>query len=320
MKVLIADKFEAAGIDQLKEMGCEILLEPDLKEAALVEALREFKPAVLIVRSTRVEPEHLGATDTLKVVLRAGSGYNTIDIDHARQRGIKVCNCPGLNSTAVAELTMGLIMALDRHIVDNVNDLRRGAWDKKLYGKARGLKGRTLGIVGMGQIGQLVARRALAFEMRILYHDVIPAPEFDKMDNVERVELDDLLGRADIVTLHVPELPETKGLIDERCLGLMQPHAFLVNTCRGSVVDEPALIKALKEKKIAAAACDVYASEPSSTKGEFTGEIKDLPNFYGTHHIGASTDQAQEAVAEEAVHIVREFKTSAKVLHCVNES
>ncbi len=318
MKVLIADKFEAAGIDQLKEMGCEVVSDPDLKEAALGKALGEFKPAVLVVRSTRVTAEHLGTTEALKLVLRAGSGYNTIDIDHAKERGIRVANCPGLNATAVAELTMGLILALDRHIVDNVNDLRRGAWDKKRYGKARGLKGRTLGVVGMGQIGQLVARRALAFEMPILYYDVVAAEAFDKMDLVKRVELDDLIKCADIVTLHVPELPVTQGLMDARRIGLMQPHALLINTCRGSVLDEAALIRALKTDKIAGAACDVYADEPSSTKGTFTSEIKDLPTFYGTHHIGASTDQAQSAVAEEAVRIVREFKSSGNVLHCVN--
>jgi D-3-phosphoglycerate dehydrogenase len=318
MKVLIADKFEAAGIEQLQEMGCEVVFNADLKEAPLAAALGEFRPAVLVVRSTKVNAEHLGAADALKVVLRAGSGYNTIDIANARERGIKVCNCPGLNSTAVAELTFGLILALDRRIVDNVNDLRRGAWNKKEYGKARGLKGRTLGLVGMGQIGRLVARRALAFEMSILYHDVVACEELDRTEHVRRVELDELLRGADIVTLHVPELRETKGLIDERRLALMQPHAFLVNTCRGSVVDEAALIEALKAKKIAAAACDVYAAEPSSAKGEFTGALKDLPNFYGTHHIGASTDQAQSAVAEEALRIVREFKNAGRIVNCVN--
>ncbi len=320
MKVLIADKFEAAGLDQLNEMGCEVTFDPELKEAALLGALGKVKPAVLVVRSTRVEADHLAAADTqLKIVLRAGSGYNTIDTATAKKRGIKVCNCPGLNSTAVAELTMGLIMALDRHIADNVNDLRDGKWDKKKYGKARGLKGRTLGVVGMGQIGQLVARRAIAFEMDILYYDVIAATEFDKMACVQRVELDDLLKRADIVTLHVPALPATEGLMNADRIAMMQPHAFLINTCRGSVIDEPALVQALKAGKIAAAGCDVYAAEPSSTKADFTAAIKDLPNFYGTHHIGASTDQAQQAVGQEAVRIIREFKTDGTVLNCVNE-
>ncbi len=319
MKVLIADKFESTGIAQLEEMGCEVTFNPELKEAALTKALEDVKPAVLVVRSTKVLPEQLAAADTLKLVLRAGSGYNTIDTANAKERGIRVANCPGLNATAVAELTMGLILSLDRRIADNVNDLRKGVWDKKEYGKARGLKGRTLGLIGIGQIGRLVARRAIAFEMNILYSDVVAAEEFDKMDCAQRVEMDELLKRADIVTLHVPELPATKGMIDARRIALMQPHAFLINTCRGTVIDEPALIAALKEKKIAAAACDVYASEPASTQGEFTGAIKDLPNFYGTHHIGASTEQAQLAVADEAVLVIAGFKSNGKVLHCVNE-
>ena len=152
-----------------------------------------------------------------------------------------------------------------------------------------------------------------------MYHDVVAAEEYDRLPEVRHVELDELLRHADIVTLHVPALAETTGLMDERRLGLMQPHAVLINTCRGSVIDESALVRALKDGKIAAAACDVYEEEPSSAKGAFTGEIRNLPNFYGTHHIGASTDQAQLAVAEEAVRVVREFKDSGKVLNCVNE-
>ncbi len=319
MKVLIADKFDATGIDQIKAMGCEITQDADLKEAALTQALKDVQPAVLIVRSTKVQAEQLAATQTLKLVIRAGSGFNTIDIVNAKEKGIKVANCPGLNSTAVAELTMGLILALDRHIVDNVNDLRKGVWDKKKYGKARGLKGRTIGIIGMGQIGKLVARRALAFEMNLIYADVIPAAEFDSLENVKRVELDELMKQADIVSIHVPAMKETEGMVNAQRIGLMQPHAFFINTCRGTVVDEAALVAALRDGKIAAAACDVYANEPAATKDSFACEIKDLPNFYGTHHIGASTDQAQAAVGEEAVRIVKEFKEKGTVLHCVNE-
>lgn len=318
MKVLIADKFESFGVEELKKMGCEVTANPDLKDAALVQALKDLRPAVLIVRSTKVNAEMIEATDTLKVILRAGSGVNTIDVKAATQKKVKVANCPGLNSTAVAELALGLMLALDRRIVDNVNDLRTGSWNKKEYSKARGLKGRTLGLVGMGQIGRLVARRAMAFEMSILYHDVIAAEEFDRLPNVKRVDLDELLKRSDIVTLHVPALPETKNLMNEARLKLMQKHAFLINTCRGDVVDEAALVKALKEKWIAAAAADVYANEPAAAKDTYAGPLKDLPNFIGTHHIGASTDEAQTAVAWETVRIVREFKSSGKVLNAVN--
>jgi len=318
MKVLIADKFEKSGVEGLKGLGCEVVSNPDLKDAALTAALKELGPTVLVVRSTKVTADHLAATGALKLVLRAGSGVNTIDVKAATGRGVKVANCPGLNATAVAELVIGLMIALDRRIADNVSELRAGSWNKKEYGKARGLKGRTLGVVGLGQIGRLVARRALALEMSILYHDVVAAEEFDRLPNVKRVSLEELLKRADIVTLHVPALPETKNLMNEQRIGLMPPHALLINTCRGDVVDESALVKALKEKKIAAAAADVYANEPAAAKDTYAGPLKDLPNFYGTHHIGASTDEAQEAVATETVRIVREFKSSGKVLNSVN--
>jgi D-3-phosphoglycerate dehydrogenase len=318
MKVLVADKFESFGIDELKKMGCEVTSNPDLKDAALVSALKDLNPAVLIVRSTKVNADMIAASSALKVIVRAGSGVNTIDVKAATARGVKVANCPGMNSTAVAELTVGLMLTLDRRIVDNVDELRKGSWNKKEYSKARGLKGRTLGLVGMGQIGRLVARRAMAFEMSILYHDVVAAAEFDRLPNVKRVELDELLRKSDIVTLHVPALPETKNLMNAQRIGLMQKHAFLVNTCRGDVVDEAALLAALKEKKIAAAAADVYANEPAAAKDSYAGPLKDLPNFYGTHHIGASTDEAQTAIAWETVRIVKEFKGSGSVPNAVN--
>lgn len=318
MKVLIADKFETVGVEGLKGLGCEVISNPDLKDEALAKALGEIKPTVLVVRSTKVQAPHFAAADGLKLVIRAGSGVNTIDVKAATAKGVKVANCPGLNSTAVAELTMGLILALDRRIVDGVNELKTGSWNKKEYSKARGLKGRTLGVLGMGQIGRLVAKRAMAFEMSILYHDVVAAEEFDRMPNVKRVDIDELLKKADIVTLHVPALPETKNLMNAARIGLMPKHAFLVNTCRGDVVDEPAVVAALKEKKIAAYAADVYANEPTNAKDTYGGPLKDLPNFIGTHHIGASTDEAQNAIAIRTVEIVKEFKGSGKVMHAVN--
>ena len=318
MKVLIADKFETVGVEGLKGLGCEVVSNPDLKDEALAQALRELRPTVLVVRSTKVQAPHFAAADGLKLVIRAGSGVNTIDVKAATAQGVKVANCPGLNSTAVAELTLGLILALDRRIVDAANELKAGSWNKKEYGKARGLKGRTLGIVGLGQIGRLVARRALAFEMNILYSDVVAAEEFDRLPNVRRVELDELLRQADIVTLHVPALPETKNLLNADRIGRMPKHAFLINTCRGDVVDEAAIVAALKEKRIAAYAADVYANEPAAAQDRYAGPLKDLPNFLGTPHIGASTDEAQHAIAVRTVEIVKEFQASGKVLHAVN--
>ena len=180
MNVLIADKYEAAGVEKLVAMGCTVTQDAELSGESLVQAVKDGAPEVLIVRSTLVDRATLDAGAHLKLVIRAGAGYNTIEYKYAREKNISVANCPGMNSIAVAELAFGLMLALDRRIVDNTADLRRGVWNKKEYSKvsrARGLKGRTVGIVGLGQIGAGIARRAKAFEMNLLYADVIEYPE-----------------------------------------------------------------------------------------------------------------------------------------------
>src|SRR5687767_12968531 len=164
MKVLVADKFEKSGLDGLKAAGCDVVHDPDLKDEALTEAISSSGADVLVVRGTKVTGPMLEA-GRLSLVVRAGAGYNTIDVKTASERGIYVANCPGKNSIAVAELAFGLILALDRRIPDNVNDLKQGRWNKKEYSKARGLFGRTLGLVGVGRIGQEMIPRAQAFGM-----------------------------------------------------------------------------------------------------------------------------------------------------------
>ncbi|NUP90121.1 MAG: hydroxyacid dehydrogenase, partial [Candidatus Sumerlaeia bacterium] len=168
MKVLVADKFEKSGIDGLRAAGCDVTLDPDLKDESLTRAVAETECEVLVVRSTKVQAPALDAAPGLALIVRAGAGVNTIDVKRASELGIFVANCPGKNSAAVAELTMGLMLALDRRIVDAACDLRAGRWDKKGYSKARGIKGRTLAILGLGQIGRDVATRAKAFGMRVV--------------------------------------------------------------------------------------------------------------------------------------------------------
>src|SRR5919107_328646 len=211
MRVLIADKFEQSGRDGLDAAGCEFSYQPDVKDEALIEAVRSYAPDVLVVRSTKVTEPMIDA-GAPKLIVRAGAGYNTIDVAAASRRGVYVSNCPGKNSVAVAELALALMLALDRRVADNVIQMRAGRWDKKEFSKARGLYGRTLGLVGTGQIGREVAARAR----------------------------------------------------------------------------------------------------------DFADEIAREPNLYGTHHIGASTDQAQEAIAAETVRIIREFKETGKVPNVVN--
>lgn len=317
MRVLIADKFEQSGRDGLKSIGCEILFEPDLKDEALVEAIRRENPDVLVVRGTKVTEPMLAASQ-IKLVVRAGAGYNTIDVAAASRRGIYVSNCPGKNSIAVAELAFALILALDRRIADNVITLRRGEWNKKEFSKARGLFGRTLGLVGVGKIGQEMIPRARAFGMPVIAWSRSLSPERAAAMGVDyKVTPEDVAREADIVSVHVALNAETKGFLDAKFFQAMREGAYFINTARGEVVDETALVEAMKTRAIRAG-LDVYAGEPTSGTGEFTSEIRNESNLYGTHHIGASTDQAQEAIAAESVRIVREFKETGKVPNVVN--
>jgi D-3-phosphoglycerate dehydrogenase len=333
MKVLVADKFEQSGRDGLMAAGCDVTYEPDLKDDALTEAIRRSAADVLVVRGTKVTTPMLDA-GALSLIVRAGAGYNTIDVAAASARGIYVSNCPGKNAIAVAELAFALILALDRRLPDNVAALRAGQWNKKEFSTARGLYGRSLGLVGLGSIGQEMIRRAAGFGLQV----VAWSRRFDGADramtDVEAEGLGvgaalrsipialaptpaDVASRADIVSIHVAIGPGTKGLVDAAFLSRMKPGAYFVNTSRGEVVDHGALAKAVSEKGLRVG-LDVYAAEPSGATGEFSDPILGLQNVYGTHHIGASTDQAQEAIAAETVRIVRSFKETGRVPNVVN--
>jgi D-3-phosphoglycerate dehydrogenase len=317
MLVLIADKFEQSGLDGLAGIGCECSYQPDLKDDALVAAIAAGRPDVLVVRSTKVTEAALDA-GALKLVVRAGAGYNTIDVAAASRRGIYVSNCPGKNAIAVAELAFALILALDRRIADNVSAMRAGRWDKKEFSKARGLYGRTLGLVGTGQIGQEVSRRARAFGMPVVAWSRSLTPERASELGVEYRESPEEVARtADIVSIHLALKPETRGMIDDAFFREMREGAYFINTARGEIVDQAALVRAMRERGIRAG-LDVFANEPTSASGEFTDEIAREPNLYGTHHVGASTDQAQEAIAAETVRIIRTFKETGEVPNVVN--
>src|SRR5918911_4567312 len=294
MKVLIADKFEQSGRDGLDAAGCDYSYQPDVKDDGLVEAIRGYEPDVLVVRSTKVTEPMMDA-GPLKLVVRAGAGYNTIDVAAASRRGIYVSNCPGKNSIAVAELAFALILALDRRIADNVIALRQGFWNKKEFSKARGLYGRTLGLIGTGKIGQEMIPRARAFGMSVVAWSRSLTPERAAELGVERMDTPQAVARvADVVSVHLALKPETRSLVGADIFNSMKEGAIFINTSRGEVVDQAALQHALKTRNIRAG-LDVFAAEPTSATGEFTDEIVKEPNLYGTHHIGASTDQAQEA-------------------------
>ena len=317
MKILIADKFEESGRIGLRRCGCEISFQPDLKDELLVEAIGREQPDVLVVRGTKVT-EPMLAAGPLKLVVRAGAGYNTIDVAAASRRGIYVANCPGKNSIAVAELAFALILALDRRVADNVIALRAGEWNKKEFSKARGLFGRTLGLVGVGKIGQEMIPRAKAFGMPVVAWSRSLTAEKAGQLGVERKETPLEVARAaDIVSVHVALKPDTRMLIGPEFFGAMNEGAYLINTSRGETVDQSALVDAIHAKGIRAG-LDVFAIEPTSAVADFEDPIGNETRVYGTHHIGASTDQAQEAIAAETVRIIRNFKESGQVPNVVN--
>ncbi|HWF87767.1 MAG TPA: NAD(P)-dependent oxidoreductase [Pyrinomonadaceae bacterium] len=317
MRVLIADKFEQSGRDGLQSLGCETSYQPDLKDDALVEAIRKEAPDVLVVRGTKVTEPMLEA-GPVKLVVRAGAGYNTIDVAAASKRGIYVSNCPGKNSIAVAELAFALLLAVDRRIADNVIALRRGEWNKKEFSKARGLFGRTLGLIGLGKIGQEMIPRARAFGMPVVAWSRSLTPERAAELGVElKASPREVASASDVVSVHVALTPETKGFLNTDFFNAMREGAYFINTARGDVVDQQALVTAMKTRGIRAG-LDVYAVEPASSAGEFHDDIVKEDGLYGTHHIGASTDQAQEAIAAETVRIVKEFKETGKVPNVVN--
>jgi D-3-phosphoglycerate dehydrogenase / 2-oxoglutarate reductase len=318
MKVLIADKFEKVGIDGLKELGCAVISRPDLTAETLPAALAEHDPSILIVRSTRVTAGALKAGPSLALIIRAGAGIDTIDVEAASDLGIFVSNCPGKNSVAVAELVLGLLLACDRRIPDQVADLRAGKWNKAEYSKARGLHGRTLGIVGLGQIGREIATRARAFGMDVAaWSRNLTHEEADRLGIRYCQTPVDVARISDAVSINVAANAETKHLVNAEFLAAMKPGAYLINTARGSVVDEEALAQAVKGKGVRAG-LDVFQNELAGGTGAWESPIAKLPGVYGTHHVGASTEQAQVAIAHEVLRIVQEFVHEGNVPNCVN--
>src|ERR1039457_316603 len=316
MKTLIADKFSEAHISRLNQLGCEVTYKPSAKAEELPGLIAPYK--ILVVRSKQVTADTLKASGELALVLRAGAGVNTIDVKTASARGVFVSNCPGKNSVAVAELVFALLLAIDRRIPENTAALRAHQWNKKEFSKADGVFGKTLGVVGVGSIGREVITRARAFGLKVIAwsRSLTPA-QAEAMGIGHCAEVDDLFRRADIVTLHLALKPETRKFVNAARLALMRPNAILINTARGEIVDQAALQAALAAKKIRAG-LDVFDPEPAESTAAFTDPILDFPNLCGTHHIGASTEQAQEAIAEEAFRLVNAFVKTGEALNCVN--
>jgi D-3-phosphoglycerate dehydrogenase / 2-oxoglutarate reductase len=312
--VLIADKFPDQAIQEMKDLDLEVKYSPKLGEKDLPEAIKDVD--ILVVRSTVVSEETIKQSNMLNLIIRAGAGVNNINIAAANQKGIYVANCPGMNSIAVAELAIGLMVSLDRRIPDNVIDFKNSKWNKGEYSKAEGLFGKTLAIVGVGAIGKEVAKRALAFGMNVYGKDI---SRIEGVAIKDFSEMDQILPMADVISLHLPSTPQTKGLFNKEMFGYLKPGALLINTARADLIDEDAMLEAIKEKNIRVA-LDVFKGEPEGKTGEVKSKLQDNPNIYVTHHIGASTEQAQNAVADETIRIIKDYITSGVIAHWVNRA
>ncbi len=315
MKVLIADRLSRKTEEALRELGATLQVQPDLTADELPAAIGDVQ--VLVVRSTRVTAATIAAGARLSLIVRAGAGVNTIDVEAASQRGIYVTNCPGKNSAAVAELTIGLLIACDRRIVDATSDLRGGRWRKKEYGKARGLRGRTLGVLGVGMIGKEVIRRAQGLGMQVAAWSRSLTPTVaDELRVAYCASPLEVAPRSDAVSIHVAAAPETNGMVGREFLNAMKDGAILINAARGEVVDRAAMLEAIRQKGLRVG-LDVFADEPKSGEAPFPdSELAQLVT--ATPHIGASTDEASEAIAEEVVRIVRSFRETGKPVNTVN--
>ena len=315
MKILVADKLSNLVLESLQQSSIEVEYCPDLSADELPSRIAGYN--VLVVRSTKVTAATIDSADDLSLIVRAGAGVNTIDVAAASTHGIYVTNCPGMNSTAVAELAIGLLIACDRRIADATSELRSGRWNKKEFSKSGGLKGRTLGILGMGQIGQAVANRARGLEMNVIAFSRSLTPERADDLGVECMNSPtEVAANSDAVSIHLAAAPETQHLVDAKFLAAMRDGAILINTSRGDLIDTAALKDAIQSKSLRVG-LDVYENEPGSGTADFSDT--DLANIVtATPHIGASTDQASEAIASEVLRIINTFRETGRPPNAVN--
>ncbi len=315
MNILIADKLSDSAIRALEALGGSVTFMPGLSAEELPEHIKDQE--ILVVRSTKVTAKTIDASTALSLIIRAGAGVNTIDLEEASRRGIYVANCPGENTQAVAELVIGLMIAVDRRIVDAATELKNGKWNKKEYSKAPGLAGRTLGILGLGSIGKAVARAAHGLKMDVIAWSRSFSPEMEIDLGIGYVDSPQKLAeKSDVVSVHLAAAPETKQLCDENFFNRMKDGAMFINASRGDIVDSAALKRAIQEKSLRVA-LDVYENEPGSGQADFA-DTELMQHIIGTPHIGASTDQAAEAIATAVVRIVQNYKETGQPNNVVN--
>ncbi len=294
MKVVVSDNLIPEVLELIKSTNSEVVYKPDSLESALQDA------EVLVIRSaTKVTPELLSHAKKLKMVIRGGVGLDNVDIPECKRLGITVANTPGASTNAVAEFALGLILSAVRNIPFAYSSLKSSKWEKKRF-VGNEVKGRVLGLIGCGRIGASLGQKANALGMKVIGYNPVPRRDYNFIEYVD--SLDDLFSRADIISLHVPSTPETKNMINVETISKMKDGVVLINTARGTIIEENDLYAACKSNKISVAALDVYPSEP------YTGKLLELQNIIVTPHIAASTSEAQIGIGKEIAEKIRSLQ------------
>lgn len=318
VRVLIADGFDSAAADALREAGCDVIHNPMLSSSTLAGAIRDVQPEALVVRGMAVDAQAMAASPRLALIVCAASDTEGVEVEAASRSGIRVAHCPGRNAAAVAELAWGLIIACDRRIPDQVADLRAGRADRSRYSEATGLSGRTLGIVGLGQVGQETARRGLAFGMHVVaWSRNITEDRCDALGVDYCSNLVNLAKLSDVVSVSVTGSDETRGLLSDKFFNALRPGTIVVNTSRGSVCDERALLQAVRTRGIRAG-LDVFPGAEGAGHGSALAALATEPGVYGTCEVGEWTEQARLAIDAEVVRILRSWLADGRAPHCVN--
>ena len=333
MRLLIADKLHPRAVEELRALPIQVDYEPELTRETLESKLPGV--GILVVRSTEVTAAAIDAAKQLHLIVRAGAEFTTIDVRAASKRGIYVANCPGKNASAVAELAIGMLIAIDRRIPDGVASLRAGRWERAEFGKAEGIYGKTLGIAGVGAIGKELATRARAFGMHVMgWSRSLTAARGAELGIAVAHSMDELAAKSNVLSVHLPLTERTRHVVNQRVLELLPPRSILLNLAREGLVDYAALRDAVRTRGLRAG-LDVYPDEPRGTKRLET-DLFDVTSgaapasattpsasggfIYGTPHIAASTDQAQLAIAGETVRVIRSFLLEGNVPTVVNVS
>ncbi len=313
MKVLVSDPIAEEGIKILQEAGLEVIVKTGLTKEELIEELQKDVEAIIIRSATKMTADVIEAAPKLRLIARAGTGLDNVDIEAANRRGIVVMNCPGGNTVSAAEHTIAMMMSLARNIPQATASMKAGKWEKKKF-MGREITGKTLGIIGLGRIGSVVADRARGLKMRVIAYDPYVNPEQAEKMGIELMSLDELLPQADFITVHVPLTKETRGFINKEKFDKMKDGVMFIHCARGGIVNEKDLYQAMVSGKVAGAALDVFEQEPPPPDYP----LFQLENFICTPHLGASTVEAQKNVALAVASQVVDFLIHGVVRNAVN--